>query len=88
MKLGVVIVVLGLLYIFYPSYELLTRPLDDQKWRVGDTYWSLSRCRAGGRALGGTEWRCRQSNPWHQLFRTGTRYDPDIHESQRALEVD
>jgi hypothetical protein len=88
MKLGVVIAILGLLYLFYPSYELLTRSLDDQKWRAGDTYWSLSRCRAGGRALGDAEWRCRQNNPWHQLFRTGTRYDPDIHDSQRALELD
>lgn len=88
MKLGVVIAVLALLYVFYPSYQLWSRPVGGQEWRAGATYWALSRCRAGGRALDGAEWRCRQNNPWHQLFRTGTRYDPQIHESQRALEAD
>lgn len=86
MKLGVVIGLLAVLYVFWPTYELTERPSGDEPWRSGATHWSLARCRAAGAALDEGQWRCRQNNPWHFLFRTGTRYDPAIDESQRALE--
>lgn len=86
MKLALVIATLVLLYIFYPTYELATRS-GSAPWAAGgETYWSLADCRAAGRALAEGEWRCRRNNPWHLLFRTGTRYDPDINTSQRALD--
>jgi hypothetical protein len=85
-KLGLVIAALVLLYVFYPTYELVTRS-GSPAWAADDrTYWSLADCRAAGRALAEAEWRCRANNPWHLLFRTGTRYDPDINASQRELE--
>ncbi|MGB5098843.1 MAG: hypothetical protein WBN82_13145 [Porticoccaceae bacterium] len=34
------------------------------------------------------QWRCRQNNPWYLLFRTSTRYDPKIRDSQDALSGD
>jgi hypothetical protein len=86
MKLGVAIALLAVLYSFYPTYELAVRSAGDQPWQSGATHWSLARCREAGAALDEGEWRCRQNNPWHLLFRTGTRYDPAINESQRALE--
>ena len=88
MKFGMVIGLLALGYVFYPSYELLSRAASGQPWGGGATYWSLSRCREAAVSLDGMQWRCRQNNPWHLLFRTATRYDPAIYESQRALEVD
>lgn len=86
MKLGLVLAAVALLYVFYPTYELVTRS-GSALWTAGSaTYWSLADCRSAGRALAEGEWRCRRNNPWHLLFRTGTRYDPDINDSQRDLE--
>lgn len=87
MKVGLVIGTLVLLYVFYPTHEALSRTGPDAAWIAGDrTYWSLADCRNAGRALAQGEWRCRKNNPWHLLFRTGTRYDPDINASQRELD--
>ena len=86
MKVGLIIAALALVYVFYPTYELRSRAGSEAAWIAGDqTHWSLADCRRAGRALADSEWRCHQNNPWHQLFRTGTRYDPDIQDSQRAL---
>lgn len=87
MKVGLVIGALALMYVFYPTYESLSRTGPGAAWVAGDrTYWSLADCRNAGRSLAEGESRCRRNNPWHLLFRTGTRYDPDINASQRALE--
>lgn len=87
MKVGLVIAVLILAYVFYPTYQLLSRTEGDAAWTARNgTHWSLAGCRRAGQAPGEGEWRCRQNNPWHQLFRTGTRYDPDIKASQRDLD--
>jgi len=86
MKIGAVIFVLAMLYLFYPSYELQVRSSTDDNWNVsGGTIWSRDQCRRQGRALRGGQWRCQQNNPWHHLFQTSTRYDPDIRDSQDAL---
>lgn len=87
MKVGLVIAALVLAYVFYPTYEMLARSGPGVAWASSDeTHWSLAHCRRAGQALAEGEWRCRQNNPWHRLFRTGTRYDPDIKDSQQALD--
>jgi len=87
MKIGLILAVLALAYVFYPTHELLTRPGPDAAWASGGrTHWSLTDCRKAGAAHDGGEWRCRQNNPWYLLFRTGTRYDPDIKDSQQELD--
>jgi hypothetical protein len=94
MKVGVVIFVLAMLYVFYPSYELQVRPSAGDNWAGsgntagGGTIWSHDQCRKQGRALRDIQWRCRQNNPWHLLFQTSTRYDPEIRDSQDALSGD
>ena len=89
MKVGVVVLVLVLLYVFYPRYELQVRSADGDAWAVsGQTIWSSRECHRQGQALHDTRWRCRQNDPWHLLFQTGTRYDPRIRGNQDALSED
>ena len=89
MKIGAAIFVLAMLYLFYPSYELQTRASAGDDWTTyGGTIWSHDQCHEQGRAVREAQWRCRQNNPWYLLFRTSTRYDPEIRDSQDALSGD
>ena len=89
MRIGAAIFVLAMLYLFYPSYELQTRTAAGDNWTTyGGTIWSHDQCRQQGRAVREAQWRCLQNNPWHLLFRTSTRYDPEIRDSQDALSGD
>ena len=89
MKIGAAIFVLAMLYLFYPSYELQIRASAGDHWTTyGGTIWSHDQCRQQGRAVREAQWRCLQNNPWHLLFRTSTRYDPEIRDSQDALSGD
>ncbi|MBK6960580.1 MAG: hypothetical protein IPN63_02430 [Gammaproteobacteria bacterium] len=94
MKIGAAIFVLAMLYLFYPSYELQIRATTGDNWTTagnptwGNTIWSRDQCRKQGRALRDMQWRCRQNNPWHLLFQTSTRYDPEIRDGQEVLSGD
>lgn len=94
MKIGAAIFVLAMLYLFYPSYELQIRATTGDNWTTSgnttwsDTIWSRDQCRKQGRAVRDAQWRCRQNNPWHLLFQTSTRYDPEIRDSQDVLSGD
>lgn len=89
MKIGAAVFVLAVLYLFYPSYELQIRSTTGDNWTTaGNTTWSRDQCRKQGRAVRDAQWRCRQNNPWHLLFQTSTRYDPEIRDSQDVLSGD
>ena len=89
MKVGVVVLLLVLLYVFYPRYELQVRAPESGGWTAQvASIWSSRECHRQGQALHDTRWRCRQNDPWHLLFQTGTRYDPRISGSQDALSDD
>jgi len=88
-KVGAVVLALALLYMFWPRYELQAQALDSEDWATkASAIWSYQECRRQGHALHGVQWRCRQNDPWHLLFQTGTRYDPRIRGSQDALSGD
>jgi len=94
MKIGAAIFVLAMLYLFYPRYELQIRASAGDNWTTsgnptwGDTIWSRDQCLKQGHAVRDAQWRCWQNNPWHLLFQTSTRYDPEIRDSQDALSGD
>lgn len=94
MKIGAAILVLVMLYLFYPTYELQIRASTGDRWTTsgnptwGGTIWSRDQCRKQGHAVRDVQWRCAQNNPWHLLFQTSTRYDPRIRDSQDALSGD
>lgn len=89
MKVGAAVLALILLYIFWPRYDLQTRARDDDTWATQtSSIWSHQTCLRQGHALRDTQWRCRQDDPWHLLFQTGTRYDPRIRGSQDSMSDD
>lgn len=88
-------VVVLLVYLFYPTYDLYIKenPFAEQYVLVKKGFYSKSRCSdhvegLAESALDIPEHRCRKTSKWGQMYGSYTRYDPAIREAQKDHQTD
>jgi len=89
MKALLVILILVLVYVFYPRYDLIVRhsPFDEHPTLEGRGYLSEGACREAAEAINARYYHCSAKNLWGEMFGTYTRYthperydDPELFE--------
>lgn len=78
MKALLVILILVVVYVFYPQYDLMVKhsPFDEHSTLEGKGYLSEGSCREAARAINAQYYHCSARNLWGELFGTYTSYDP------------
>ena len=88
MKSIALLVVLVLVYIFYPTYNLhLKVDVFSDEYELRETnFLSIGKCRqAAAIAAKGKLYHCNKTSVWKKMFGGYTQYNPEIRETQREL---
>ncbi len=82
MKLVIALVVLAVVYLFYPFRDLYVResPFSDNYQQQGTGFWTASACVEAARAARADDFRCVKHTLWSKMLRTYSQYDPAIRE--------
>lgn len=88
MKFIVLLVILVLVYIFYPTYDLYLKAevFSDEYELRESNFLSANKCRETAAIIAQHKpYRCVKTSVWKNLFGGYTQYDPEIRENQREL---
>lgn len=80
MKALLAIVVLVVVYVFYPRYALMVKqsPFDEHSTLKSKGYLTEERCREAAKTMELRYYHCSARNLWGEIFGTYTRYQkPD-----------
>lgn len=79
MKFVVVVLVLMLVYLFYPFHDLYTKdnPFLPRYTLVSRGFWTEDACREAAEAQRAKVFRCRRSSSWDRMFGAAARYGED-----------
>ncbi|MDP1521358.1 hypothetical protein Q8A57_10285 [Porticoccus litoralis] len=89
MKAVLVIIVLVVVYMFYPQYDLIVKqsPFDEEPTLEGTGYLTEGSCREAAQAINARYFHCSSKNLWGELFGTYTSYrEPERYSDPKLFE--
>mgnify|MGYP003629690440 CR=1 FL=1 len=87
MKLILMSLLAAVVYVFWPTYDLLVRAeAASKRYTLMESgFYSRAGCEQLGQRIDPLRYRCDRTTRWTAIFGNYTRYDPAIRETQKRL---